>query len=219
MKQKVYDFLNSQNINYEVTDHAPVYTMEEMQAEKEKIEAERLEKERLAEIARQKAEKRAKRKRRRIKMKQIKVALIGAGNRGLAYTDNMQSLGEEYFKVTAVCDPDEKVRNVIKDKHSIPDEMCFKSYDEFFDMGKVADAVIIATMDDLHLDPALKAIELGYDILLEKPVCPTAQDCVKIANAAKEKGVKILVCHVLRYTMFYRMIKEAIKKYLESVKK
>lgn len=33
MKQKVYDFLNAQNINYEVTDHAPVYTMEEMQAE------------------------------------------------------------------------------------------------------------------------------------------------------------------------------------------
>lgn len=32
MKQKVYDFLNSQNIKYEVTDHAPVYTMEEMQA-------------------------------------------------------------------------------------------------------------------------------------------------------------------------------------------
>lgn len=33
MKQKVYDFLNSQNIKYEVTDHAAVYTMEEMQAE------------------------------------------------------------------------------------------------------------------------------------------------------------------------------------------
>lgn len=33
MKQKVYDFLNSQNIKYEVTDHAPVFTMEEMQAE------------------------------------------------------------------------------------------------------------------------------------------------------------------------------------------
>ncbi len=33
MKQKVYDFLNSQNIKYDVTDHAPVFTMEEMQAE------------------------------------------------------------------------------------------------------------------------------------------------------------------------------------------
>ncbi len=33
MKQKVYDFLNNQNIKYEVTDHAPVFTMEEMQAE------------------------------------------------------------------------------------------------------------------------------------------------------------------------------------------
>lgn len=33
MKQKAYDFLNNQNIKYEVTDHTPVFTMEEMQAE------------------------------------------------------------------------------------------------------------------------------------------------------------------------------------------
>lgn len=31
MKQKVYDFLNSQNINFDVKDHEAVYTMEEMQ--------------------------------------------------------------------------------------------------------------------------------------------------------------------------------------------
>ncbi len=68
---------------------------------------------------------------------------------------------EECLKVTAVCDPDEKVRNLFRDKHNIKDEMCFKSYDEFFKLGKVADLAIVATMDDLHLDPTLKAIELG----------------------------------------------------------
>ncbi len=143
-------------------------------------------------------------------MKQIKIALIGAGNRGIAYTNNMAELGKEYFDVIAVCDPDEKVRNIIKEKHGISDDMCFESYDEFFSKGKIADAVIVATMDDLHLDPTLKAIDLGYDILMEKPVCPNAEDCVKIANAAKEKKVKILVCHVLRYTPFFSMLKNMI---------
>lgn len=141
-------------------------------------------------------------------MKPIKIALIGAGNRGITYTN----LGKGYFDVVAVCDPDEKVRNFIKNTHSIKDEMCFESYDDFFKLGKVADAVIIATMDDLHLDPALKAIDLEYDMLLEKPVCPNVEDCVKIANAAKNKNVKILVCHVLRYTQFFSTIKNMINE-------
>ena len=143
-------------------------------------------------------------------MKQIKVAVIGGGNRGRTYTDRMKELGKDYYDVIAICDPDINMINQFKDKHDIKDEMCFTDYNDFFKKGKIADCVLVATMDDLHIDPALKAIELGYDILLEKPVCPNAEDCVKIANAAKEKGVKILVCHVLRYTPFFSMIKNLI---------
>ena len=74
----------------------------------------------------------------------------------------------------------------------------------------MADIAIIATMDDMHYEPAMKAIELGYNLLLEKPVAQTAQECVDIALAAERKGVKILVCHVLRYTDFFGKIKKII---------
>ena len=142
-------------------------------------------------------------------MKQYSVILIGAGLRGTVYTNEMHKLGDK-FKVIGVAEPIEGRRNYIKEKHNIPDDMCFNSWEDILAKPKMADLAIISTMDDLHYEPAMKAIELGYDLLLEKPVAPTEQECVDIALAAEKKGVKVLVCHVLRYTPFFNKIKETI---------
>lgn len=142
-------------------------------------------------------------------MKKYTAILIGAGLRGRAYTDIMCDL-EDKFKVIGVAEPIEGRREYIKEKHNISTQMCFNSYDEIFSKPKMADLAIIATMDNAHYEPAMKAIELGYDILIEKPVAPTAKECVDIALAAEKKGVKVLVCHVLRYTEFFKRIKELI---------
>ena len=67
-------------------------------------------------------------------------------------------------------------------------------------------------MDDMHYGPAMKAISLGYDILLEKPIAQTVEECSDIAKAAHEKGVRVIVCHVLRYTPFYKKVKEIVDR-------
>lgn len=139
----------------------------------------------------------------------LKVILIGAGNRGTTYTDIMLGLKEKY-QVVAVADPIESRRKDIQGKHHIPDEMCFKHWDEVFALGKVADVAIIATQDQLHYEPAMKAISLKYDILLEKPVCPTPEECCRLALHAKEMGVKVVVCHVLRYASLFVKLKHLI---------
>ena len=69
---------------------------------------------------------------------------------------------------------------------------------------------MICTQDKMHYEPAMMAIEKGYDILLEKPISPDPKECFDIADATIAKGVKVLVCHVLRYTPFYRAIKNFI---------
>lgn len=140
--------------------------------------------------------------------KTLTVALIGAGNRGQGYTNIMSESNR--FKVIAVAEPVKEERDYIKNKHGIKDEMCFDSWEQLLARPKFADVVIIATTDRMHYAPAMKAIELGYNLLLEKPAAPTAEECVAIANAAKRKGVKVLVCHVLRYTPFFGKIKQMI---------
>jgi hypothetical protein len=65
-------------------------------------------------------------------------------------------------------------------------------------------------MDEMHYETAMKLIEAGYNLVLEKPITGNLTELLDIERSAKEKGVKILVCHVLRYTPFYRSIKEII---------
>ena len=139
-----------------------------------------------------------------------KVIVIGAGSRGQGYT-NIMHKAPELFKVVGVAEPIDDRRDFIKEKHGIDEEHCFDTWEKILDIPKFADVAIISTMDRMHTEPALKALELGYDLLLEKPVAPTPEECALIMQKAKECGRKILVCHVLRYTPFFRTLKKLIK--------
>ncbi len=138
-----------------------------------------------------------------------KAIVIGAGSRGQIYTDIMAK-HPDLFKVVGVAEPLDDRREYIKEKHGVADEHVFDTWEKILDIPKFADVAIIATMDRMHTEPAIKALELGYDLLLEKPVAPTPEECALIAAKAKECGRKILVCHVLRYTPFFRTLKKLI---------
>lgn len=139
-----------------------------------------------------------------------KVILIGAGSRGGAYT----RIGKEIdlFDVVAVAEPIKERREFIVKRHDISPENVYETWEPLIARGKIADAAIICTMDRDHFAPAMAAIEAGYDILLEKPVSPLPEECREIERAAKEKGVSVLICHVLRYTPFFRALKKMIKE-------
>ena len=142
-------------------------------------------------------------------MDTFSVIIIGAGNRGSNYSRKLDALRDRY-KVVAVAEPYEGRRTYVKEMFDLPEKKCFTSWQDILSQPKMADIAIIATMDAEHYEPAMKAIALGYNLLLEKPVAPTPKECADIAVAAKAKGVEVLVCHVLRYTPFYKRIKELV---------
>lgn len=86
----------------------------------------------------------------------------------------------------------------------------FSSDEELLSEEKFADVLVIGTQDSMHFEPCLKAMELGYDILLEKPIATCLDEVLYLARRAEELGRRVLVCHVLRYTPFYRKVKEVI---------
>ena len=137
------------------------------------------------------------------------ILLIGAGIRGRVYTSAAMSMGDE-FKVVAVAEPIKYNREIVQSRYGIPDEMCHESWEEFLSRPKFADVAIIANMDRGHIAPALAAIEKGYDLLLEKPMGATPEECCEIERAAAKKGVFVQVCHVLRFTPFFMALKNMI---------
>ena len=142
-------------------------------------------------------------------MKKLTAIVIGLGSRGCVYSNAMKKL-EDKFQVVGLADPYDAHLNTVKQWHDVPQDKCYNSWEAILDEPKMADFAVICTQDRMHLGPCLKAIEKGYNILLEKPVSPFPEECAAIANAAEAKGVKVLVCHVLRYTNFYGRVKQLI---------
>lgn len=142
-------------------------------------------------------------------MKKLTAVVFGYGMRGQAYSEYALD-NPEMLEVVAVADPVELKRNYAKGVHNLKDNMLFEDWREITKLPKMADFAIIATQDNMHYEPALACIEKGYHILLEKPMAPTARECKEIAEAANKKGVKVIVCHVLRFTPFYCMLKDII---------
>lgn len=142
-------------------------------------------------------------------MKKMTAIVIGYGMRGQIYSkyavDNTNEL-----EIVGVAEAEKSKRDLAKKLHNIPDNRLFDDWSEIVALPKMADFAIITTQDNMHLEPALACIEKGYDILLEKPMAPTARECKIITEAAKKKGVKIVVCHVLRFTNFWYKLKDII---------
>lgn len=89
--------------------------------------------------------------------------------------------------------------------------MVFSDYLNLFAIEKpLADMVLIATNDREHLEPYKLAVERGYNILLEKPVASFSEDVSEIDMIAENYDKNLMICYVLRYTAFFKKIKEII---------
>ena len=141
--------------------------------------------------------------------KQITLAIIGAGARGRGYA-RYASLEPGKLKIVAVADPDDFHRNQVGETYGIPEEKRFHSWEEFVRHPKMCDAVAICTQDCMHEGPAVACADLGYDILLEKPMAPTPEACRRIVAAVKKAGVMFAVCHVMRYTKYTSALRKLI---------
>ena len=142
-------------------------------------------------------------------MKKLTAVVVGYGQRGSIYS-RYATIHPEALQIVGVADTSSVRRETAQKRHDIPEENIFDAWEKLAAQPKMADFAIVATQDNMHHGPALALIEKGYHLLLEKPMAPTAKECKDITEAAERKGVKVVVCHVLRFTNLWRAIKKAI---------
>ena len=138
----------------------------------------------------------------------LTVAVIGCGGRGRVYSSYMNNQPEK-FKLVAMCDNNHEKLDYLANKYSIPQENRFLNQEEFFN-EKRADLIVIATPDRQHVKQTLRALELGYDILLEKPISSDENELRQLLDAQKKYNKVVLVCHVLRYSPTFNKVKELL---------
>ena len=136
----------------------------------------------------------------------MRFVLIGAGQRGMIYAKYAQEKGHQ---IAAVADTDDVKRRIAGEQFGIPEALRFRTGADLLAQPKLGDAAIIATMDRDHYREAVPAMEKGYHLLLEKPISPVPEETLAIERAAERTGRHVTVCHVLRYSPFFRALKEA----------
>ena len=142
-------------------------------------------------------------------MKQITAVVLGAGSRGSIYAGYAKEHPEE-LKIIAIAEPRRDRLDTLAEEVGVLPEYRFDSWKDLLSQPKLADCAFVCTLDDDHIAPALKAMELGYDLLLEKPMSNREAECLQIAETARRTGRTLAVCHVLRYTPFYMTLKALI---------
>ena len=142
-------------------------------------------------------------------MKKVSFIILGAGNRANAYSK--YALEEpDKMEIVGIAEPVEARRKAFAERFNVPEENVVEDWRELLDRPKMADAILLTTQDQMHFEPAMIAIEKGYHLLLEKPMAPTPEECMKIAEAAEKKGVHVIIGHVLRYAPFFRSLKKLV---------
>ncbi|GAA3754049.1 putative dehydrogenase [Spinactinospora alkalitolerans] len=142
-------------------------------------------------------------------MPPVRVLIVGAGSRGGGYAEWIRR-HRDVAEVVAVAEPRPEYREPLAEAHGIAPELRFADWREAAALPRLADAALVCTLDDAHLEPAVALADRGYHLLVEKPLAQTRADCEAIVAAAHRNDVLLGVCHVLRYTAYTRMLKEII---------
>ncbi len=135
----------------------------------------------------------------------VTLALVGAGMRGSDYARH--AVREGRARLVAVAEPRADRRAEVAAEHGLAPDRIFTDWRELAALPKLADAVVVATQDAQHAEPAQAFAGMGYHLLLEKPMAPTEEESAAIAAAADRAGVMLAVCHVMRYSAYTRVLK------------
>lgn len=141
----------------------------------------------------------------------LKAVLIGAGQRGALDYAPFATLHPDALKFVAVAEPNPQRRASFARKHDIKPEFQYESWEELLDQPAIADVALVATQDWQHTAPAVKAMQSGYHVLLEKPMANKADDCRLLLDVSRETRRQLHICHVLRYTRHFQKMRELVQ--------
>lgn len=135
----------------------------------------------------------------------VNIGIIGAGSygaqhaRALAELDNARLTAASRTNAAALA--------------QFTGEFGGTGYTDYRDLlaDAAVQAVVIATPHHLHTSVVEDAARAGKDILLEKPMAPTLDECDRILDAVREAGVRLMVGHTNQFARAYRTAKDILE--------
>ncbi|MBQ8685609.1 MAG: Gfo/Idh/MocA family oxidoreductase [Clostridia bacterium] len=133
----------------------------------------------------------------------IKIGIIGCGMIAEFHISALSALDDA--EVIGVFDTSAERSRAFAQKHGIE---VYETMDAL--LASAAEVVAICTPSGLHASLAIAALHAGKNVVVEKPVALTNEDCERILEAEKTSGKVCAVVSQLRYADGIRQAKEIL---------
>jgi len=122
----------------------------------------------------------------------VRVLVVGVGNMGASHASAYHRL--DGYEIAGL------MSRTIKSR-ALPEPLNKYPLYEDFDAALAAtrpDAVSINTWPNTHVDYALRAMDAGCHVFMEKPIATNIADAERVVAAAREKNRKLVLGYILR---------------------
>jgi predicted dehydrogenase len=127
--------------------------------------------------------------------KKIRYAVVGVGH--LAQVAVLPAFRNAFnSELVAIVSGDAAKRDKIGKKYKVEHVYSYEQYDRAL---SVVDAVYLVVPNHLHREYAVRAAEAGVNVLCEKPMAVTEEDCEAMIEAANRNGVKLMIAYRLHF--------------------
>jgi len=141
--------------------------------------------------------------------RRLRIAIIGTGSRGtLTWGKPVVDNYSDVVDIVGLCDINPKRVEAAKSMIGIK-APTFVDFDGMIKEVK-PDAVVVTTIDATHYRYIIRALELGCDVITEKPLCTDEHQCQAILDAQKRAGRQVTVTFNARHSAEAKKVKELL---------
>lgn len=140
--------------------------------------------------------------------KKVNVGIVGTGWIAESYAEVYKYM--EDVKIVALADPVPGKAEAFAKKYGLEAARLYASDAEMYAAEKDLDAVNICTYNCQHAPCAIRALEAGMNVVLEKPFTVTLEEAVEVMKAEKESGKILTIGFQPRESKNMQMIKKIV---------
>ncbi len=140
--------------------------------------------------------------------KVLRTAVVGVGNMGSAHAANIRDGKIDSMVLAALCDTSAAKRAWAKENFSGVE--IYENIDKMLEKCEL-DAIIIAVPHYFHVPCAIKALEKGINVMVEKPISVSVSDAEKLVSASQKADVTLGIMFNQRTSPIFSRYRDIVK--------